>query len=189
MMFFEYKDEIVIIDAGLQFPEETTPGIDYIIPNVNYLEKKKANIKALIITHAHYDHIGAIPYIMAKLGNPIVYCAPISKEIILKRQEDFTNAPKLNIEVVKHGTQVKISKYFSSEFFYLDHTIPDTIGVILKTPIGNMVHFVDFKFDYDTDGKPLRLDDFARIGKEGVHTLFIDSTNADEEGFSLSERI
>mgnify|MGYP001558648492 CR=1 FL=1 len=189
MMFFEYKNEIVIIDAGLQFPEETTPGIDFIIPNVNYLEKNKEKIKALIVTHAHYDHIGAIPYVLGKLGNPQIYCAAITKEIILKRQEDFTNLAKPNIEVVKHGAQIKLGEHFNSEFFYLDHTIPDTIGVILKTPIGNMVHFVDFKFDYDNEGKPLRLDDFARIGKEGVHTLFIDSTNADEEGFSLSERI
>ncbi len=189
MMFFEYKDEIVIIDAGLQFPEESTPGVDFIIPNVNYLEKNKHKIKGLIITHAHYDHMGAISYIITKIGNPTIYTAAIGKEIINKRHEEFTNLPKLRMEIVQDGSKAKMGKYFDVEFFNLDHTIPDTIGVILKTPVGNMVHFVDFKFDYDLDGKPKGLDSYARIGNEGVHTLFIDSTNADQDGVSLSERI
>ena len=103
MMFFEYQDEIIVIDAGLQFPEEATPGIDYIIPNVSYLEERKEKIKALIITHGHYDHIGAIPYIMGKLGNPIIFATPITKEIIAKRQEEFVNTPKLNFQIIKVG--------------------------------------------------------------------------------------
>ena len=189
MFFFEYKDEIVIIDAGLQFPEETTPGIDYIIPNVTYLASKKEKIKALIITHGHYDHIGAIPYVIGKLGNPPIYAAAITAEIIKKRQEDFPNVPKLRIEVVKHGDKIKLGNHLDVEFFDLDHTIPDTLGVILKTPVGNMVHFVDFKFDYDNDGNPIGLDDYERIGKMGVHTLFMDSTNAEREGISISERL
>ncbi len=189
MMFFEYKNEIVIIDAGLQFPEETTPGIDYIIPNTSYLEKKKPNIKALIITHGHYDHTGAIPYVTGRIGNPPVYCAAITKEMILKRQEEFRNAPKLNIEVVKAGYKTKLGKYFEAEFFDLDHTVPDTVGTILKTPIGNIVHFTDFKFDYDQDDKPIGLENFAAIGKKGIHTLLIDSTNAAEEGRTVSERV
>lgn len=189
MMFFEYKNEIVIIDAGLQFPEETTPGIDYIIPNVSYLASKKENIKGLIITHGHYDHIGAIPYVLNKLGNPPIFAAAITAEIIKKRQEDFPNQPKLNMNVVKHGDKGKLGEYFNVEFFDLDHTIPDTLGIILKTPVGNMVHFVDFKFDYDHDGNPIGLDDYERIGKMGVHTLFMDSTNAEREGISVSERL
>ena len=189
MMFFEYKDEIVIIDAGLQFPEETTPGIDYIIPNVNYLESKKGNIKGLIITHGHYDHIGAIPYIIHKLGHPTIYAAPITREIIIKRQEDFANQPRLKIEAIKHGDKINLGRYFEAEFFNLAHTIPDTTGVILNTPMGRMVHFVDFKFDYDHEGHPLGLDDYARIGKLGVHTLFMDSTNAEQIGYSVSERL
>lgn len=189
MMFFEYKDEIVIIDAGLQFPEETTPGIDFIIPNVSYLAANKEKIKGLIITHGHYDHIGAIPYIMGKLGNPTIYAPALPREIIKKRQEDFPNVAKLIVETVKPGDVIKFGKYFEAEFFELDHTIPDTIGTILKTPVGNMVHFVDFKFDYDHDGKPIGLDDYERIGKMGVHTLFMDSTNAEREGYSISERL
>ncbi len=188
-MFFEYKDEIIIIDAGLQFPEESTPGIDFIIPNTKYLENKKEKIKALIITHGHYDHIGAIPYIIQKLGNPLIYAAPISAEIIKKRQEDFPNVPKLNITTVKHGDIVQLSKNITVEFFDLDHTIPDTLGTLFKTPIGTMAHFCDFKFDYDNDGNPIGLDDYKRIGDKGIHTLFIDSTNAEKEGISVSERV
>ncbi|MBM3281205.1 MAG: ribonuclease J [Candidatus Harrisonbacteria bacterium] len=189
MCFFEYDDEIVIIDAGLQFPEETTPGIDFIIPNVNYLERNKHKIRALIITHGHYDHTGAIPYVLPKLGNPTVYMAPITKEMVAKRHEEFRNLPKLDAMVVNPGDKVSFGKYFQAEFFTLDHTVPDTIGTILKTPIGNIVHFTDFKIDYDHDDNPIGLDDFERIGKMGVHTLLIDSTNADIPGKTVSERL
>ncbi len=188
-MFFEYGDEIVVIDAGLQFPQESTPGIDFIIPNVKYLEANKHKIKALIITHGHYDHIGAIPYIIQKIGNPIIYAAPLSAEIIKKRQDDFPNVPKLNIITTKHGDKAKLGKHFDVEFFDLDHTIPDTLGTLLKTPAGNMVYFCDFKFDYDNDGKAIGLDDYKRIGDLGIHTLFMDSTNAEKEGYSVSERL
>lgn len=188
-MFFEYKNEIVLVDAGLQFPEETTPGIDYIIPNVSYLQTKKENIRGLIVTHGHYDHIGAIPYIMEKIGNPPIYCAAITAAIVKKRQEDFRNAPKPNIEIVKDGDTIKLGRYFEATLFTVSHTIPDDIGIILKTPVGTMVHFPDFKFDYDKDGKPVGLDAYKKIGELGVHALFMDSTHAEEEGYSLSERI
>lgn len=188
-MFFEYKNEIVVIDAGLQFPEEETPGIDYIIPNVSYLEAKKQNIHGLILTHAHYDHIGAIPHIIEKLGNPPVYATSLTKAIIEKRQEDFRNSPKLNIRVVKNGDRVKISNYFEAEFFGVAHNIPETTGILLKTPVGNIVHFADFKIDYDAEENPQGLEEFERIGKQGIHTFLIDSTNAEETGHSLSERI
>lgn len=187
MMFFEYKNEIIIIDAGLQFPETTTPGIDYIIPNVSYLEKKKKLIRGLIITHGHYDHIGALPYIITKLGNPTVFCTAMTKQMIVRRHEEFSNLPKLNVEVVKAGDKISFGKYLKAEFFDLDHTVPDTIGTILQTPIGNVVHFTDFKLDYDKNDKPVGLKDFERIGKKGIHTLLIDSTNADVPGRNISE--
>lgn len=189
MSFLEYKDEIVIIDMGIQFPEEETPGIDFIIPNTTYLETKKKNIKGLILTHGHFDHIGAIPYLIGKIGNPIIYATGMTKAIALKHQNDFRDAPKLNINKVDSGDIVKIGNYFTAEFFGVDHTIPDTAGVILKTPVGNIVHFADFRIDYDVDGKPRDLSDYQRIGRMGVHTLMIDSTNADEPGRSISEKI
>ncbi|MBI4119401.1 MAG: ribonuclease J [Parcubacteria group bacterium] len=189
MMFFEYKNEIVIIDMGIQFPEEETPGIDFIIPNVSYLESRKQNIRGVILTHGHYDHIGAIPYLVEKLGNPPIYALALTRAIIEKRQEEFRNAPKLKVFTVNYGDTVKIGKYFEADFFGVAHTIPDTTGVLLKTPVGNMVHFADFRVDYTADGKPEGLDEYERIGKSGIHTFFVDSTNADEPGKSLSEKI
>lgn len=188
-MFFEYKDEIVIVDAGLQFPEETTPGIDYIIPNVSYLQTKREHVKGLILTHGHYDHIGALPYILEKIGNPPIYAAAITAELVKKRQDDFTNAPKPKLEIVKSGDTVKLGRYFEVTFFEVAHTIPDDIGIFVRTPVGNIVHFPDFKFDYDKEGKPIGLDAYSEIGKLGIHTLLMDSTNADQEGFSVSERV
>jgi ribonuclease J len=189
MMFFEYKDEIVVIDAGLQFPEEDTPGVDYIIPNISYLESKKENIQALFLTHAHYDHIGAVPYIIEKIGNPTIYTTQLTKAIIEKRQEEFPNAPKLDIEVVKDGDKVEISRYFSAEIFSVEHNVPDSFGIILTTPIGNICHIPDFKFDYDENGKPRNLNVFENVGKKNIHTLSLDSTNAEVPGYSVSERV
>ncbi len=133
-MFLEYKNEIVVIDVGLQFPEEETPGIDYIIPNIAYLEKKKQNVQAIILTHGHYDHIGALPHLLQKLGNPPIYATSITKAIIERRQEDFPNSPKMNVIIVKNGDEIKISNYFSALFFGVPHTIPETTGVLMKTP-------------------------------------------------------
>jgi len=189
MMFFEYKNEIVIIDAGLQFPEEETPGIDYIIPNVSYLEERKKNIKALIITHGHYDHIGAIPYILDKIGNPPIYATEITREIILKRQEDFPNAPKPIFVVIKGGQTHKLGQYFTAQFFDVVHNIPEGVGIILNTPVGKIVHPGEFKFDYDHDGNPRGLDQWKWVGEQGIHLLMLDSTGAEKPGWSLSERV
>jgi ribonuclease J len=187
-MFFEYKNEIIIIDMGLQFPEEETPGIDYIIPNISYLEKKKANIQAIIITHGHYDHIGAIPHVLERLGNPPIYTTSITKGIIEKRQEDFPNSAKPKIQVVKSNDEIKLSNYFSAFFFGVPHTIPESTGILLKTPVGNVVHFGDFRVDFDENGEPQGLDEFEKVAKMGVHTLLVDSTNAEKPGHSLSEK-
>ena len=187
-MFLEYKNEIVIIDVGLQFPEDETPGIDYIIPNTIYLEKKKQNIAAIILTHGHYDHIGALPHLLAKLGNPVIYATSITKAIIEKRQDDFPNSPKMKIITVKSGDEMKISPNFDAVFFGVPHTIPETTGVLMKTPIGNIVHFADFRVDYNDDGEPQGLDEFERIGNMGVHSFMVDSTNAEKPGRSVSEK-
>lgn len=188
MMYIEYRDEIVIIDMGFQFPEEETPGIDYIIPNITSLVPKKQNIRAVVLTHAHFDHIGAIPYIMGKLGNPPIYTQKLTKAIIEKRQEEFVNVPKLNVKIVKNGDTAKIGNFLELEFFEVSHTVPDTTGVIVKTPVGNLVYFADFRLDYDDKGNPYHLDVVERIGKMGVHTFMADSTNAEKPGFSVSEK-
>lgn len=188
--YFEYADEIVMIDAGIQFPEQSTPGVDYIIPNVASLSEKKQNIRGLILTHGHYDHIHSLPYIIEKIGNPTIYTAAFTKALVEKRFQEFTNLPKLKFQVVKNGDKVRLGEHFQAEFFDVGHTIPDAIGVVLETPVGKMVHFGDFRLETTLEGKPEEehLKIFERLGKMEIHSMFIDSTNAQEEGHAMSER-
>lgn len=190
MSTFEFENEIILADMGLQFPEEDTPGIDYIIPNINSLIPKKKNIKAIVITHGHFDHIGAIPYLMDKLGPHIpIYTAALTKEIIKKRQGDFPHASKLIINVVKGGDKIKLSEHFEAEFFETEHTIPDSISMVIKTPVGNFAYCSDIKIDYNIEGAPQRLDVFEEMHKRKIHTLFLESTRAEAPGKSLSEKV
>src|SRR3989338_7888641 len=168
MTVVEYKDTIIVVDAGIQFKEESTPGIDFILPNTKYLEERKHKVKAIVITHGHLDHIGAIPYIMDKIGNPTIYTASLTKEIIAKRNEEFPKSPKLDFEIVKGGETREISKNFSVRFFSVTHNIPEGIGMILETPIGNIAYPGEFKFDYDKDGKPIDIDLWAKIGEQRI---------------------
>lgn len=188
MTVLEFKNDIIVIDAGLQFPEEDMPGIDYIIPNINYLKKRKEKIKGIVITHGHYDHIGAIPYIIDKIGNPPIFASPLSQGIILKRQEEFSDLPKIKIVAVKTGEKIKLGA-FEIEFFHQNHNIPDSFGLFIKTPVGNLVHTGDFKFDltpiYD---KPVNFSKIAEIGNRKILALMSESTNADAPGHSLSEK-
>lgn len=187
MMFLEYQDEIVVIDAGIQFPEDDTPGIDYIIPNTSYLEMNKDRIKGLIITHGHYDHIGAIPYILERLGNPTMYATKLTREIIMKRHGDFPNAPKPKFDIIKGGDKVNLSENFSVEFFSVEHNVPEGVGMIFDTPIGNVVHPGEFKLPREKDGTPKNLDVWKKVGEKGIHTLMMDSTAAEVPGESVSE--
>lgn len=186
MSYIEYKDDIVIIDMGFQFPEEDTPGIDYIIPNITDLKPKKDKIRAIVITHGHYDHIGAIPYLIGKLGNPPIYTLKLTKAIIERRQEEFINAPKLNVIEVKYGDRKKAGN-LELDFFGVQHTIPDSMGVVIKTPVGNIAHFGDFHIDRDKNGEVYKMDEMERVGKMGIHTLMLDSTNALVQGSGISE--
>ncbi|MDD5032726.1 MAG: ribonuclease J [Candidatus Pacebacteria bacterium] len=195
MMVFEYYNpsspyhgEIVIVDMGLQFPEENMPGIDFIIPNSAYLETRKNKIMGAIITHGHYDHIGAVPYLAKKLGNPTIYAAPLTKAIILKRQEEFPDMQKLNVKEITKDTHLKLG-VFEIEFFHVNHNIFDTVGVAIKTPLGTIVHTADFKFDNSPVGdKPADYAKMAQLSSEGVLLLMSDSTNAEQPGHSISEK-
>jgi len=188
MTIFEYGDDIVIIDLGLQFPEETMPGIDYIIPNISYLKNKIDKIQGVIITHGHYDHIGAIPYVSSELGNPPIYATALTAGIILKRQEEFPDKPKLNIHKIDRHSRLKLGS-FEVEFFHVNHNIPDGVGVVLKTPAGTIVHSGDFKFDHSPIGdSPADISRIAQIGGKGVLCLLSDSTDADRPGYCLSEK-
>ncbi len=188
MMLVEYGRDIVIIDMGIQFPEDDMPGIDYIIPNIEYLRGKEDRIRAIIITHGHYDHIGAIPYLIAKLKYPPIWATPLSRGIVLKRQEEFSHLKTLEIHEIKTGETVTLGG-FTAEFFHVNHNIFDTVGVALKTPLGTLVHTADFKFDNNPVGdEPADYGKMSRIGEEGVLLLMSDSTGADKPGHSISEK-
>ena len=188
MTVFEYKDDIIIVDMGLQFPEEDMPGIDYIIPNTAYLKDKKDRIRGIIITHGHYDHIGAIPHSMGRLGNPPIYATPLTAGIIKKRQEDFPQAPRLNIHEIKETDKIDLG-CFKIEFFHVNHNIPDGVGIVIDTPVGRLVHTGDFKFDHDPVGdKPIDISRLKEISQPGVKVLMSDSTSAEKPGHSISEK-
>jgi len=190
MTLLEYKNSILIIDMGFRMPEETMPGIDYIIPDISYLleNKRYKNVVGVVITHGHYDHIGAIPYIWNRIGNPPIYAAPLTKGIILKRQDEFKDQPKLDVNEVKDGSKIKLG-VFEIEFFKQNHSIPDNMGLLIKTPVGNIVHTSDFKFDnFPVNEKPTDFKKLESIAENGVHLLMCDSTGAEEPGHSLSEK-
>jgi len=188
MILLEYKEKILIIDMGLGFPDEDMPGIDCLIPNTNYLKDKVKNIVGAVLTHGHYDHIGAIPYLMPRLGALPMYTGALTKGLILKRQEDFPNQPRLHIEVVQDGTVVKLGP-FTVEFFSQTHSIPDNLGVLVKTPFGNIIHTSDFKFDQNpVNEPPTNFERLKGLGKRGILLLMSESTRSEEEGHSLSEK-
>lgn len=189
MMCLEYQGKILIIDMGLRMPEEDMPGVDFIIPNIAYLKGKEKDILGAVFTHGHYDHIGALPYLIDKLGAKMpIYAGGLTRGIIIKRQEDFPRLPKLNITQVKDGDLIKLGP-FAIEFFRQNHNISDSLGLFIRTPLGNIVHTSDFKFDetpvYDP---PTNFRKFENMGKYGVLLLMSDSTGAEENSHSLSEK-
>lgn len=184
----EYKNDIILIDMGLQFPEENMPGIDYIIPNMSYLKGKERNVRGVIITHGHYDHIGAIPHVVPKIGNPTIYSLPIAAGIIKKRQQDF-ETKQLNVQTVKITDTLQLG-VFKVHFFHINHNIPDSAGIVVETPVGTICHTGDWKFDFHPVGAPPA--DFLKIadvGRKGVLCLMGDSTNSYIPGHQISESL
>ncbi|MBI2624105.1 ribonuclease J [Candidatus Parcubacteria bacterium] len=187
MMALEYAGDIVIIDAGVGFPDEDMPGIDFIIPNVKYLEERKRHIRGVLNTHGHYDHIGALPYVIEKLGNPAIWTAPLTRAMLIKRHEEFPRLAKLQIHQVQAGNKVVLGN-FQVEFFHVNHSIPDDLGLAITTPIGLMIHTSDFKFDFTPlHEDPVDIETLTAFGRRGVLLLMSDSTGAEIEGHSLSE--
>ncbi|MBI4363784.1 MAG: ribonuclease J [Candidatus Doudnabacteria bacterium] len=188
MTIFEYGDDILVVDMGLGFPDETMPGIDYIIPNTKYLEENKKRIRGVIITHGHLDHIGAIPYIMPKIGDPPIYTMKLSGEFIKKRLEEFHLLGRSQIHELNKDDVLTLGN-FRIRFFRLNHSIPDGVGLAINTPAGLFVYATDWKFDHTpVDGRPTEFDKLAKFGGEGVALLMSDSTNAEKPGYSLSEK-
>ena len=187
MTVVEYGNDIVVLDAGLEFPVEETPGIDYIIPNTKYLETHKHKIRGLIISHGHLDHIGAIPYLIDKIGFPVIYTTRLTKAMILKRQEEFPHSRTLHIDEVKTGDRIRLGQ-LNIRFFSISHTIPDAIGTIIETPLGNIIYPGDFKIETDAKENPIRVEEYIKLGKEKNLVLLMESTNAEAPGFSIPEK-
>ncbi|MFA5024779.1 MAG: ribonuclease J, partial [Patescibacteria group bacterium] len=190
LSFIEYKNQIIVLDCGLRFPEEDMPGIDFIIPNVDYLEKNKSKIFGFFITHGHYDHIGAIPYIVSKLGNPPIYTAPLTRAIVMKRQDDFPNRSRLNIIAIDMNKLESINiGHFKVHPFRVNHNIPDSLGFGVETDQGVVFYVPDFKFDFSPIIDPSAdLGHISKLASKGTLLLMADSTGAEEPGHSISER-
>jgi len=185
----EVGDDIIVVDIGFQFKDENTPGIDYILPNTKYVEERKEKVRAVIVTHGHLDHIGAIPFVMPRIGNPPLYTRLLTSVMIKKRQEEFLHMPPLDLRVVEKDETITVGK-LKVRFFSVTHTIPDAMGLIIETPWGSIVHTGDLKLDH-IDGVPTEAEEveYERAFKnENVLMLMADSTNVENPGFSIPEK-
>ncbi|MGI8928821.1 MAG: ribonuclease J [Candidatus Limnocylindrales bacterium] len=188
MTVFEYGDEIVIIDCGLMFPEEEMPGIDFVVPDVTYLKDRRHMVKAFLITHAHEDHVGGLPYILPEFPGVPIYASTLARGLLGNKikEHKLHNNPLMAFDP---GETVEIGA-FSATAFRIGHSIPDAMGIALRTPRGLIVHTGDFKFDHTpVDGKLSDIHALAKFGSEGVLLLMSDSTRAESPGYTPSERI
>jgi len=185
MFVYQYRDELLVIDAGLKFPEDEMFGVDYVIPNIAYLLENHDKVKAIFLTHGHEDHVGALPYVLKQLNVP-VYGTRLTLGLLkIKLDEHNVNAV---LKEVKAGEEVRIG-VFTLQCFHVNHSIPDSIGLAIKTPVGTILHTGDFKLDQTpVDGKVTDYFTLTRLGHEGVLGMLSDSTNAHRPGYTKSER-
>ena len=182
----ESDNSLIIIDAGVLFPGEEVPGVNYVIPDYSKLKTSRQKLRALIITHGHEDHIGAIPFLVQNVHIPVIYAPKLAAALIKRKMEDMHLREPLNIVEYDSDTELDIAE-FHLRFFYVTHSIPDAYGVVIDTPQGRIVHTGDFKIDLTPVGKHIELTKITKIGEEGVDLLLSDSTNAEIEGYTPSE--
>jgi len=188
MMVMEYEDDIIIIDAGLMFPEEEMLGIDLVIPDFSYVLEKRDKIRGIVVTHGHEDHIGALPYLLPEINVP-VYSTKLTHGLISVKLKERRALSGAKLKVVAPGSKIVLGK-FNIEFFPVCHSIPDAVGLIIQTPVGVVVHSGDFKIDYTPVwGKPTDLSRLAQLGAQGILLLLADSTYAELPGYTPSERV
>lgn len=189
MMVVEYGDDIIIIDVGLMFPDDEMFGVDLVIPDTSYLNDKKDRIRGILITHGHEDHVGAIPYVLPMLGFPPIFATRLTHGLINVKLKEHKLLEKATVNVITPGDQVALGESLV-EFFRVNHSIPDAVGVVIHTPLGTIVHTGDYKFDHTPiDGKPADLGTLGRIGNEGVLLMMGDSTRVETPGYTPSERV
>ncbi len=189
MTVVEFDNDIIIVDAGIQFTDDDTPGVDYILPNIKYLEERKDKIRALVITHGHLDHIGGIPYLVTRLGNPPIYTREFGALLIQKRQAEFPHLAPLNIKIVEASDKfIPLTKHLKLRFFGLTHSIPDSTGIIIETPYGDIINTGDVRVENE-NGVPAEKEvEQYKIFKDRNVLLFtMDSTGIEKPGFSPSE--
>ncbi len=186
MFVINYNGEIIVIDAGLAFPEDEMLGVDIVIPDISYLLENKEKIKAIFLSHGHEDHIGALPYILPKINAPI-FGTKLTLGLLKAKLEEFGLQESAGLNEIHAGEEITISS-FKIQSFTTNHSIPDSVGFVLKTPVGNVVYTSDFKFDHTpVQGKGTDFHGLAEIGKEGVLVALADSTNAERPGYTCSE--
>lgn len=187
MMIYEFGDDIIVVDMGIMFPEAEMFGVDYIIPDITYLQDKLSRIRGVVFTHGHEDHIGSVPYLLKRLGNPTLYCTKLTGGLIEAKLEEFEIKP--NIRLVNAGDTITLGQ-FNIEFIPFAHTIPDDVALLITTPAGKVFHLTDFKLDPEKlnfDELEARL---KKMGDEGdLLCLLLDSTNVEYKGGSTSEKV
>ena len=187
IMAIEYGNDIIVIDVGMSFAGPEHLGVDYIVPDVTWLEERKHKIRGVIFTHGHLDHIGAIHHILPKLGNPPMYATKLAAGLVMNRLREFALDKTCKLHEYNEDTKLKLGA-FEIEFFNVNHSVPEGKGVYVKTPAGSLVHTGDFKFDHSPAiDKPADFQRIAEVGKKGVDVLLIDSTNASKPGWCKSE--
>jgi ribonuclease J len=188
MMAIEYDDEIIVVDTGIMFPENDMLGIDYIIPDYQYLIDKREQVRAIIVTHGHEDHTGAISHVLEQIDAPI-YATPLTRGLLEVKLSRSRLLDKARLQTVRAGSSLQIGA-FEIEFFHVCHSIPDSVGLGINTPEGLIVHSGDYKFDHTpVDNWPTDFAKLGELGGRGVLALLADSTNADKSGWTPSERV
>ena len=188
MMAIEYGDDIIVIDAGVMFPKEDMHGVDLVLPDTTYLVENKSRVRAILITHGHEDHTGALPYVLRDLHVP-VYAPPLARDLIQVKLREHSGVGRYELHEVNAGDTLTFGA-ITAEYFRVCHSIPDSCGIALRTPAGLVVHSGDFKIDHTpVDGKPTDLQRLGELGREGVLLLLSDSTYAEVEGYTQSEQV
>ena len=185
MMLLEYRDDIIIIDAGLKFPEEEMLGIDLVIPDITYLRENKHKIRGLLLTHGHEDHIGAVPYILPEINIPI-YATSLTRGLLGVKLKESALTESTKIVTVEPGESVQLG-CFKVEFFSVNHSIPDCVGLAIETPLGVVVHTGDFKFDHTpVHGPPTDMAKLAELGNRGVLAILSDCIRVENPCYTPS---